>query len=50
MGKEIFRMTQEPLSDKEHEFSPDGTGLSTAMKQNGESDHGKRKETGYKKK
>jgi len=31
---EIFRMSQEPI-DKEHIFSPDGTGLPTSMKQNG---------------
>lgn len=36
--QEIFRMSQEPVGDKEHIFSPDGTGLSTSMKQNWESD------------
>lgn len=31
-------MAQEPVSDKEHSFSPDGTGLSISMKQNWEND------------
>jgi len=33
--REIFRMSQEPIKDKEHIFSPDGTGLPTSMKQLG---------------
>ena len=34
--REIFRMSQEPIRDNEHIFSPDGTGLPTSMKQLGE--------------
>jgi len=33
--REIFRMSQEPIRDNEHIFSPDGTGLPTSMKQLG---------------
>lgn len=48
--KEVFRMSQEPVRDKEHVFSPDGTGLSTSMKQNWENDRGRRGESkGYEK-
>jgi transposase len=36
--QEVFRLTQEPVCDKEHTFGPDGTGLSTSMKQNYEND------------
>jgi len=36
--REIFRLTQEPVRDKEHVFAPDGTGLSMSMKQNWEND------------
>ncbi|MFQ5815713.1 MAG: transposase [Candidatus Hydrothermarchaeaceae archaeon] len=36
--REIFKMTQEPVRDKEHVFSPDGTGLSMSMKQNWENE------------
>lgn len=35
---EVFRLTQKPVSEKEHTFGPDGTGLSTSMKQNYEND------------
>lgn len=48
--KEIFRLTQEPVKDKEHEFSVDGSGLPTSIKQNYENDcrkDGKRR--GYEK-
>lgn len=47
--KEVFKMTQEPVSDKEHRFSPDGTGLSTSMKQNWENDCKKGEKKGYEK-
>ena len=47
--KEIFKMTQEPVSDKEHGFSIDGTGLSTSMKQNWEKDCKKGEKKGYEK-
>jgi transposase len=47
--KEVFKMAQEPVSDKEHNFSLDGTGLSTTMKQNWENDCGKGKKMGYEK-
>jgi transposase len=36
--EEVFRLTHMPLKEKEHVFGPDGTGLSTSMKQNYESD------------
>ncbi len=32
--REVFDLTQEPVKEKEHVFSPDGTGLSMSMKQN----------------
>ena len=35
---EIFKMTQEPLKELEKNFSADGTGLPTSMKQNWERD------------
>ena len=48
--KEVFRLTQEPVREKEHVFSPDGTGVSTSMKQNWENDRRKRgKPGGYEK-
>jgi len=48
--KEVFSLTQEPVSDKEHVFSPDGTGLSMSMKQNWENDRRKGgKKRGYEK-
>jgi transposase len=31
---EVFRMTQEPVNDREHSFGIDGSGLSTSIKQN----------------
>lgn len=31
---EVFKMTQEPVKELEHDFSADGTGLSTSVKQN----------------
>lgn len=36
--KEIFRLTNEPVVNKEHEFSVDGSGLPTSIKQNYEND------------
>lgn len=39
--KEIFRLTQEPVREKERVFSPDGTGVSTSTKQNWENDRRK---------
>ena len=35
---EVFDMTQEPVSDKESSFAPDGTGLPISMKKNWESE------------
>ncbi len=35
---EVFKMTQEPISDKEHSFAIDGTCLPTSIKQNWETD------------
>jgi transposase len=35
---EVFKMTQEPISEKEHSFSADGTCLPTSIKQNWEND------------
>jgi len=35
---EVFKMTQEPVSDKEHSFAIDGTCLPTSIKQNWEND------------
>jgi len=35
---EVFKMTQEPVSDKEHNFAIDGTCLPTSIKQNWEND------------
>jgi len=39
--REVFDLTQEPVKEKEHVFSPDGTGLSMSMKQNWENDRSK---------
>jgi len=39
--KEVFRMTQEPVKDKEKVFAPDGTGLPRSMKLNWENDKSK---------
>lgn len=36
--EEVFRLTHQPLREKEHVFGPDGTGLPTSMKQNYEND------------
>jgi len=36
--QQIFTLTQEPVCEREHVFGPDGTGLSTSMKQNYETD------------
>ena len=47
--KAVFKMAQELISDKEHNFSLDGTGLSTSMKQNWENDCGKGEKKGYEK-
>lgn len=30
--REVFRLTQEPVREREHVFSPDGTGLPTSLK------------------
>lgn len=35
---EVFKLTQEPISDKEHNFAIDGTCLPTSIKQNWEND------------
>lgn len=48
--EEIFRMTHEPVKDREHVFAPDGTGLSRSAKQNWENDRkGKKSGKGYEK-
>lgn len=36
--EEVFRLTHEPVKQKEHVFAVDGTGLSRSMKQNYEND------------
>lgn len=36
--REVFRLTSEPVRGREHVFAPDGTGLSTSLKRNYESD------------
>jgi transposase len=36
--KEVFKLTGEPVRGREHIFAPDGTGLSTSIKHNYESD------------
>ncbi len=41
---EVFKMTQEPISDKEHSFAIDGTCLPTSIKQNWENDKPKKTE------
>ncbi len=47
---EIFRMTHEPVKDREHVFAPDGTGLSRSAKQNWENDRrSKKPKKGYEK-
>lgn len=47
--RELFSMTHHIVKDKEHAFSPDGTGLCTSMKQNWENDHRNGKKRGYEK-
>jgi len=48
--RELFRMSQEPVKDKEHVFSPDGTGLPRSTKLNWENDKGKEySQKGYEK-
>jgi transposase len=48
--EEIFKISQEPVEDKEHVFAPDGTGVSTSMKNNWENDRRKGGNTkGYEK-
>lgn len=48
--KEVFSMTQEPVKDKEHGFSADGSGLPTSTKQNYENDcRGEKAKRGYEK-
>jgi len=39
--EEVFELTHVPIRDLEHEFGPDGTGLSTSSKQNYEVDRAK---------
>ena len=47
---EVFKMTQEPVKELEKNFSADGTGLSTSMKQNWERDRDdEKKRAGYEK-
>jgi len=47
---EVFKMTQEPVKGLEHNFSADGTGLPTSMKQNWEHDRDdEEKQAGYEK-
>ena len=47
---EIFKMTQEPLKELEKNFSADGTGVPTSMKQNWERDKDdEEKQAGYEK-
>ena len=47
---EVFKMTQEPVKELEKNFSADGTGLSTSMKQNWERDRNdEKKRAGYEK-
>jgi len=36
--REVFRLTQEPVREREHVFSPDGTGLPTSLKRNWENE------------
>jgi transposase len=43
----IVLMTNEPIRDKETEFSIDGTGMPTSMKQNYETDKGAKQAAGY---
>ncbi|MGC8817757.1 MAG: transposase [Candidatus Hadarchaeum sp.] len=47
---EVFRMTQKPVGELEKNFSADGTGLSTSMKQNwGRDKDDEKKRDGYEK-
>lgn len=43
----ILLMTNEPIKDKETEFSIDGTGMPASMKQNYETDKGAKQAAGY---
>ncbi len=47
--QEVFRISQEPIDDKEHSFSIDGSGLPTSTKQNWEHDKKKSETKGYEK-
>ena len=47
--QEVFKIAQEPIRDKEHNFSIDGTGLPTSTKQNWEQDKKKSETKGYEK-
>lgn len=47
--QEAFKIVQEPIRDKEHNFSIDGTGLPTSTKQNWEQDKKKSETKGYEK-
>ena len=47
--QEAFKIVQEPISDKEHNFSIDGSGLPTSTKQNWEQDKKKSDTKGYEK-
>lgn len=45
---EVFKMTQEPVKELEHDFSADGTGVPTSIKQNWERDRNdEEKRAGY---
>ncbi|MDP2845171.1 MAG: hypothetical protein Q8N79_03730 [Candidatus Methanoperedens sp.] len=47
--QEVFKIVQEPIRDKEHNFSIDGSGLPTSTKQNWEQDKKKSDTKGYEK-
>jgi transposase len=48
--QEVFELTHKPVRDLEHDFGPDGTGLSISCKQNYESDRAKNQTSkGYEK-
>ncbi len=47
--QEVFKIVQEPIGDKEHKFSIDGSGVPTSTKQNWEKDKKKSETKGYEK-
>ena len=47
--QEVFKIAQEPIGDKEHIFSIDGSGVPTSTKQNWENDKKKGETKGYEK-